>query len=138
MVSVQARWVVVVMMAFACYRLAAAEPQLLAHWPLAVDARDTTANKLHLTAKGVDFNAPGPSAGHAAARFDGRADCLELTDVRGLQLGRDDFTIHLTNREPRLEAFFAEERRKGRNYTVDFRNPASRSLTVNLDDDLQD
>jgi beta-lactamase superfamily II metal-dependent hydrolase len=68
----------------------------------------------------------------------GNPDLAMLRMLSEARHGGDDFTIHLTNREPRLEAFFAQERQNGREYAVNFRDPDARSVTVNLGADLQD
>lgn len=74
----------------------AAEPQLLAHWKLAGDARDSSGNHLHLQAHGVEFTGTkGANEIASAARFDGRDDSLELSDTSALRLARDDFSITL-------------------------------------------
>src|SRR5262245_17027821 len=96
MISTFVRWSAVVWAAAFCPMAAAAEPQLLAHWRLAKDGRDASANNRHLIERGIDFNTSGPSGtAGSAARFDGRDDLLELTETRSLQLGRDDLTISL-------------------------------------------
>jgi hypothetical protein len=55
--------------------------------------------------------------------------------------GRDNFTLHLTNHEgrdkefelkPVLDAFIATERAKGRTFKVEFREPSSSSMVLNL------
>ena len=69
----------------------------------------------------------------------GNPDIPMLRMLSDARQDSDDFTIHLTNAEPRLEHFFAEERDRGREYAVTFRPTNARSLTVNLgDDELQD
>jgi hypothetical protein len=50
--------------------------------------------------------------------------------------GNDKFTIHLTNREKRLDKFFASEKKKGKKYKVAYRDPKERSLWVDLGDDV--
>ena len=52
--------------------------------------------------------------------------------------GDDDFTVHLTNTEPRLTKFFAREKKDGRKYTVVFRDPDELSLRVELGEALKD
>lgn len=69
--------------------------ELIAHWPLAGDARDHSENQLHAEPHGnVDFEAAGP-AGQArtAAAFNGRDTWLEVPAARAPNLGRDDFSI---------------------------------------------
>jgi translation elongation factor EF-1alpha len=55
--------------------------------------------------------------------------------------GRDNFTLHLTNHEgkdkefelkPILDAFITTERAKGRTFKVEFREPSSSSMVLNL------
>ncbi|HUE72903.1 MAG TPA: LamG domain-containing protein [Pirellulaceae bacterium] len=71
----------------------AVEPQLLAHWKLAGDARDSSGQGLDLTPHGVDFSVSGPGGKESsAAAFDGRNDYLELPAGK-LNLGTDDFTL---------------------------------------------
>jgi len=82
----------------ACGMLRAAEPadtRLLAHWPLAGDARDTSGNNLHARVLGtVDFSASGPNGKpRTAAAFNGRDAYLEVAGAKELQLGKHDFTI---------------------------------------------
>jgi len=48
----------------------------------------------------------------------------------------DDFTLWLTNREPRLEEFFAAERGRGRGYRVEFRDDPTPSFQVELGEPL--
>ncbi len=73
----------------------AAEPELLAHWKLAGDARDSSGQGLDLTSHGVDFAASSPGGKQTtAAAFDGRDDFLELPAGK-LKLGIDDFTLSL-------------------------------------------
>jgi hypothetical protein len=56
--------------------------------------------------------------------------------------GRDNFTLHLTNHDgdlgikEKLDAFIATERAKGRTFKVEFRNPASSSMVLNLLDGI--
>ena len=49
--------------------------------------------------------------------------------------GKDKYTVHLTNRENRLEKFFASEKKKGKKYDVVFRDEEELSLWVDLGDD---
>lgn len=52
--------------------------------------------------------------------------------------GRNDFTLHLTNHDgelgikEKLDAFIATERAKGRTFKIEFRDPASSSMVLNL------
>jgi beta-lactamase superfamily II metal-dependent hydrolase len=51
-----------------------------------------------------------------------------ISDARG----QDKFTIYLTNKEKRLEVFFAEEKTKGKKYKVVFRKSNALSVQVKL------
>ncbi|MBX3176163.1 MAG: LamG domain-containing protein [Candidatus Hydrogenedentes bacterium] len=66
-----------------------ADDGLVAHWPLAVDARDAAGQGLHATAHGVIFE------GDNGALFDGRASYLEVPHSDALNPGASDFTISL-------------------------------------------
>jgi hypothetical protein len=60
-------------------------------------------------------------------------------DLRTLEMisearGQSQFTIHLTNKEPRLDRFFAEEKKRGKKYKVIFRKPARLSIEIKLGD----
>jgi beta-lactamase superfamily II metal-dependent hydrolase len=68
----------------------------------------------------------------------GNPDVAMLQMLSEARRGSDDFTVHLTNHEPRLEAFFAAEHGAGRTYRVRFRDTAHRALTVDLGDALDD
>jgi hypothetical protein len=71
-------------------------PQLLAHWKLAGDARDSSGHERHLASRGVNWTGVGPAGVPAtAAVFDGRDDMLELPAASAPALGRDDFTLSL-------------------------------------------
>lgn len=50
----------------------------------------------------------------------------------------DDFTLWITNREDRLDDFFAKEKAAGRKYRVVFREPTDRSVKVELGGDALD
>ena len=54
------------------------------------------------------------------------------------RVGDDDFTVHLTNSEPRLTDFFDQEKKDGRKYEVVFRDPGALSLKVELGEALLD
>ena len=74
--------------------LSAEGAELIAHWPLAGDARDATATGCDGEPHGVQLRAaaPAPLAGHAA-RFDGRDDWLGVRNVGPLQVGSGDFSV---------------------------------------------
>jgi len=81
------------------------------------------------------------TADHYVISANGQHGNPEVATLKMLSEARsdgDDFTLHLTNEEPRLKTFFAAEKRKGRKYTVDFRAPAERSLKVDLGEELED
>lgn len=46
--------------------------------------------------------------------------------------GRSRYTIHLTNRETRLERFFAADRTRGRRYAVVYRDARAHSVRVDV------
>lgn len=68
----------------------------------------------------------------------GNPDISTLEMLSTARRGDDSFTLHLTNAEPRLAAFFAKEQERGRRYEVNFRDPGKPSLTVHLGERLQD
>ena len=68
----------------------------------------------------------------------GNPDVAMLQMLSEARQGDDDFTVHLTNQEPRLETFFAAERASGRTYTVAFRDPQKPSMKVDLGDGFED
>jgi len=70
--------------------LAAAEPKLIAHWPLATDARDIVGN-LHGEAVAVSFD----TAGRPSTGFDGRDSLIRIPDLSELHLGTSDFSLSL-------------------------------------------
>ncbi|MEO5895369.1 MAG: hypothetical protein ABIS06_06680 [Vicinamibacterales bacterium] len=81
------------------------------------------------------------TADHYLISANGQHGNPEVATLKMLSEARsdsDDFTVHLTNEEPRLERFFSAEKRRGRNYKVDFRDPAERSLKVDLGEELED
>src|SRR5262245_25709220 len=66
--------------------------ELLAHWPLTNDAKDSVGSQHAVAHGGVAF---AKIAGRAAADFNGRDAYLEVADSPGLALGREDFAIAL-------------------------------------------
>lgn len=68
----------------------------------------------------------------------GNPDVAMLAMLSEARAPDDGFTVHLTNAEPRLEAFFAAETGRGRSYDVRFRDPRKRSLQIDLGDQLRD
>jgi len=77
------------------------------------------------------------TADHYVVSADGRFGNPEISTLQMISeaRGKDKFTIHLTNREPRLDKFFASEKAKGKKYDVAFRDPKQLSLKVELGDD---
>ena len=57
-----------------------------------------------------------------------------ISDARG----EDMFTMHLTNEEARLTAFFKKEKKAGKKYEIVFRNKKEPSLRVDLGDPVED
>jgi opacity protein-like surface antigen len=74
---------------------AAAEPDPVAHWKLAGDAKDSSPNRLHADNRGVKFTAKGPDGKSAAAVFDGSGSQLKVKPSPALRFGTGDFTITL-------------------------------------------
>src|SRR5204862_530199 len=67
---------------------------LLAHWPLAGDARDHSGNGHHATNRGADLKAAGPDGKPGgAAGLDGKEAFLEVPGSKSLQPGTGDFTL---------------------------------------------
>jgi hypothetical protein len=67
----------------------------VAHWTLAGDAKDSSANRLDTTNRGVKFTVKGPGGKSPAALFDGVASRLEVKPAPALRLGTGDFTLAL-------------------------------------------
>ena len=81
------------------------------------------------------------TADHYVISADGQHGNPDIAMLQMLSQARqadDGFTVHLTNPEPRLQTFFAAERSRGRSYSVVFRKPEQRSMTVDLGDALED
>ncbi len=78
---------------------AAAQPRtidegLVAHWPLAGDAKDRTGGGHHGRCRSVDFDCQGPSGRpRTAARFDGRAGVITIKPSSEIALGKRDFAV---------------------------------------------
>ena len=68
----------------------------------------------------------------------GNPDVAMLEMLSAARESADDFVVHLTNAEPRLEAFFAAEAGRGRTYGARFRDPRERSLRIDLGHPLED
>lgn len=67
----------------------------VAHWKLAADAKDASANRLDATNRGAKFTAKGPDGKSPAAVFDGVGSRLEVKPAPALRLGTGDFTVAL-------------------------------------------
>src|SRR5262245_23877491 len=65
---------------------------LIAHWPLAEDARDRSGGMHGAVHGGVAF---ARVSGRPAADFNGRDGYVEVPDGPALALGRDDFSLAL-------------------------------------------
>jgi hypothetical protein len=77
-------------------------------------------------------------AQHYVISANGQHGNPDLPTLEMLSAARGDaeFTLWLTNREPRLEEFFAAERERGKRYQVIFRDDDSRSVKVELGEAL--
>lgn len=77
------------------------------------------------------------TADHYVISGDGRHGNPEISTLQMISeaRGKDKFTIHLTNREKRLDTFFAAEKKKGKKYNVVYRDSNELSLWVDLGDD---
>lgn len=72
------------------------EADLIGHWKLAGDARDSSGNGLHGVNRGVDLDAAAPKGIKGkAARFDGRKSYIEVPLNKRLLLGKGDFTFSI-------------------------------------------
>lgn len=80
------------------------------------------------------------TADHYVVSADGRHGNPEVSTLQMISeaRGKDRFTIYLTNREKRLDKFFASEKKKGKRYNVVYRDAKSLSLWVDLGDDPLD
>jgi hypothetical protein len=71
-----------------------ADEHLAGHWKLAGDCRDHSGNGNHGRNHGTDLAAPGPDGRPGgSARFDGRADFIEIAAGRSLARSTKDFSI---------------------------------------------
>ncbi len=77
------------------------------------------------------------TADHYVVSADGKHGNPEVSTLQMISeaRGKEKFTIHLTNREKRLDTFFASEKKKGKKYDVVYRDPKELSLWVDLGDD---
>ena len=80
------------------------------------------------------------TADHYVVSADGKHGNPEVSTLQMISeaRGKDKYTVHLTNKEPRLTKFFASEKKKGKKYDVVFRDAKALSLWVDLGDALQD
>lgn len=71
---------------------------------------------------------------HYLISADGKHGNPEVATLKMISDARDsdDFTIHLTNSEPRLVDFFEAEKSRGRTYRTVFRDPRSTSMLIEL------
>src|SRR3954447_8902217 len=83
----------VLLAALAVGAVAADDRGPVAHWTLAGDAKDSSANRLDATNRGVKFTAKGPDGKSPAAVFDGVGSRLEVKPAPVLRLGTGDFTV---------------------------------------------
>jgi len=112
--------------------LHAAEPKLVAHWPLEHDARDVVGG-LHGQAKNVTFSG-GEGRG---VEFNGRDALIEITDAPALRLGARDFSFSLrvkcatpmTNTLGDLVSKFDPDRRRGLNFHLAGSAPSYSSMS---------
>ena len=77
-------------------------------------------------------------AAHYVISANGLHDNPDLPTLEMLSAARGDaeFTLWLTNREARLDEFFAAEKERGKRYKVIYREPEALSLKVELGDPL--
>lgn len=82
----------------------AAEPLLIAHWPLRGNDRELTGAAVRTSSRSIEFDVSGPTGSpRTAARFNGRDAVIDVADARNLELGREEFSISLwlsTDAEP--------------------------------------
>lgn len=77
------------------------------------------------------------TADHYVVSADGRHGNPEVSTLQMISeaRGKDKFTVYLTNREKRLDTFFASEKKNGKKYNVIYRDPKELSLWIDLGDD---
>jgi hypothetical protein len=93
--SLPAALVALVLLAGLAVCTAADDRGPVAHWRLAGDAKDASANRLDATNGGVKFTAKGRDGKSPAAVFDGVGGRLEVKPASALRLGAGDFTVAL-------------------------------------------
>jgi hypothetical protein len=76
------------------------------------------------------------TADHYVVSADGKYGNPEVSTLHMISdaRGKDKFTFHLTNREKRLDSFFAAEKKKGKKFDVVYRDPKELSLWIDLGD----
>jgi len=74
------------------------------------------------------------TADHYVISGDGKHGNPELATLKMLSeaRGMDEYTIHLTNKEPRLEEFFNSEKSAGKKYKVRYREDSKLSIQIDL------
>lgn len=106
---------------------AAEPPKLIAHWPLAKDARDAV-GKLHGEATLLEYG----NDGRPCAKFNGRRSLIEVPHAETLNLGQRDFSLALwvkcelpmTNTLGDLVSKFDPDARRGLNFHLAGSAPA--------------
>ena len=78
-------------------------------------------------------------ADHYLASGDGKYGNPEIATLQMISEARGNsmFTLHLTYREKRLDAFFRKEKKSGKKYNVVYRDDSSPSLKVDLGEPLK-
>jgi hypothetical protein len=80
------------------------------------------------------------TADHYVVSGDGRFGNPEIATLQMISeaRGKTAFTLHLTNKEARLEKFFKKEKAAGKKYKVVYRDKNRPSLLVELGEPLKD
>jgi hypothetical protein len=73
----------------------AEDRDLVGHWKLAGDAKDSSGSRLDAINHGVTFHTKGPDGKTLAGSFDGTSSWLEVKTAPQLRLGTGDFTLAL-------------------------------------------
>lgn len=76
------------------------------------------------------------TADHYVISADGKYGNPEIATLKMISeaRGQDKYTIYLTNKEDRLEKFFAQEKASGKKYQVKYRQEDSPSIRIDLAD----
>jgi hypothetical protein len=70
------------------------QSKLIGHWPLQETVTDLSENHWKSTGTGIRFETDGPTAKLAkSAAFDGITSVIEVTEVKGLRMSREPFTV---------------------------------------------